>query len=176
MSTASGRLQRGRWDQTDGTWGYDEIGGGSTWWVTFPRSVTEASPGEVALTLFWLGGPHVFAFNAPAEHREGWFGLATRAGCASGWLRPDSGGGYVERLLWGWRRTVRCTVGSGTVSSAPNQRGNECSRRDPGHCTGPVRPVVIVPGRPGARSPSGRVAPGRKALVTARPPCRPPQW
>ena len=62
--------------------------------MTFPRSVTEASPGEVALTLFWLGGPHICAFNAPAEHREGCHGLATRAGCASGWLRPVSDG-YV---------------------------------------------------------------------------------
>jgi hypothetical protein len=34
---------------------------------------------DVALALFWLGGPHVCAFNAPAEHREGWFGLANQS-------------------------------------------------------------------------------------------------
>jgi len=43
-----------------------------------------------ARTLFWLGGPHICAFNAPAGHREGWTGLASRAGCASGCSCPIS--------------------------------------------------------------------------------------
>ena len=56
-----------------------------------------------ALTLFWLGGPHVCAFNAPAGHREGCAGLATRAGCASGCSCPVSGWcGYVQRSSAVW--------------------------------------------------------------------------
>src|SRR5664280_1769205 len=54
------------------------------WGPPNQKRVTAASSDEAAVTLFWLGGPHIGAFNAPAEHREGWFGLATRAGCASG--------------------------------------------------------------------------------------------
>ena len=36
------------------------------------------------LTPIWLGGPHVDAFKAPADHLEGWYDLALQAGCASG--------------------------------------------------------------------------------------------
>src|ERR1700722_7030369 len=113
MRVGGGGRCRDRRRVRTGAFGYDEKRWGKARWVTFPWSVTGAPRGGVALTLFWLGGPHVFAFNAPAEHREGWFGLATRAGCASGWLRPDSGGGYVERSCVAGGGPGSCTAGAG---------------------------------------------------------------
>ena len=48
--------------------------------VTFPWSVMPRSRRRKAgRTLCWLGGPHIGAFNAPAERREGRYGLATKS-------------------------------------------------------------------------------------------------
>jgi hypothetical protein len=65
-----------------------------------------------SLLVGWT--PHL-CMQAPAGHREGWAGLATRAGCASGCSCPvREGCGYVQRssaILVGVPRVAEGCVG-----------------------------------------------------------------